>query len=172
MRPVQPSVVAARHHVMLSAVPSSGKVNTMIRITGIGDHDRPEWLIRINGMRIPTATRPLIRPAIRRVMHPPTSRLTSSMARHRPMRQPTRQLGHLTVARTAALLIILGHVRRCRSTRSLTIRVIDTELEHRVTLAVRALLAHGVRQAAAACATLPGLRNKCTASNLIMQSDA
>ena len=51
MRPVQPSVVVARHHVMLSAVPSSGKVNTMIRITGIGDHDRPEWLIRINGMR-------------------------------------------------------------------------------------------------------------------------
>jgi hypothetical protein len=27
---------------MLSAVPSSGKVNTMIRIAGIGDHDRPE----------------------------------------------------------------------------------------------------------------------------------
>jgi hypothetical protein len=23
----------------------------MIRITGIGDHDRPEWLIRINGIR-------------------------------------------------------------------------------------------------------------------------
>jgi hypothetical protein len=23
----------------------------MIKITGIGDHDRPEWLIRINGMR-------------------------------------------------------------------------------------------------------------------------
>jgi hypothetical protein len=23
----------------------------MIRITGIGDHDRPEWLIRINGTR-------------------------------------------------------------------------------------------------------------------------
>ena len=41
----------ARHHVMLSAVPSSGKVNTVISITGIGDHDRPEWLIRINGMR-------------------------------------------------------------------------------------------------------------------------
>jgi hypothetical protein len=35
MRPVQPSVVAAPHHVMLSAVPSSGKVNTMIRITVI-----------------------------------------------------------------------------------------------------------------------------------------
>jgi hypothetical protein len=32
-------------------VPSSGGVNTMIRITGIGDHDRPEWLIRINGIR-------------------------------------------------------------------------------------------------------------------------
>jgi hypothetical protein len=27
-------------------------VNTMIRITGIGDHDRPEWLIRINGIRM------------------------------------------------------------------------------------------------------------------------
>ena len=36
---------------MLSAVPSSGRVNTMIRITGIGDHDRLEWLIRINGIR-------------------------------------------------------------------------------------------------------------------------
>jgi hypothetical protein len=32
-------------------VSSSGKVNTMIRITGIGDHNRPEWLIRISGMR-------------------------------------------------------------------------------------------------------------------------
>jgi integrase len=52
MRPVQPSVVADRHHVMLSAVPASGRVNTMIRITGIGDHDRLEWLIRINGIRI------------------------------------------------------------------------------------------------------------------------
>src|SRR5271166_1495153 len=51
MRPVQPSVVAARHHVMLSTVPSSGRVNIMIRITGIGDRDRPEWLIRINGIR-------------------------------------------------------------------------------------------------------------------------
>jgi hypothetical protein len=36
---------------MLSAVPSSGIVNSVIRITGIGDRDRPEWLIRINGMR-------------------------------------------------------------------------------------------------------------------------
>ena len=37
---------------MLSAVPSSGTVNIMITITGIGDHDRPEWLIRISGIRI------------------------------------------------------------------------------------------------------------------------
>ena len=51
MRPVQPSVVAVQRHVKLSAVPSSGIVNSMIRITGIGDRDRPEWLIRINGMR-------------------------------------------------------------------------------------------------------------------------
>ena len=36
---------------MLSAVPSSGIVNSMISITGIGDRDRPEWLIRISGMR-------------------------------------------------------------------------------------------------------------------------
>jgi len=38
---------------MLSAVPSSGIVNSVIMITGIGDHDRPEWLIRISGMRSP-----------------------------------------------------------------------------------------------------------------------
>jgi hypothetical protein len=56
-----------------------------------------------------------------------------------PMHQPTRRLDHLTVARTAALLIILGHARRRRITRSLTIRVIDTESEHRINLAVRAL---------------------------------
>jgi hypothetical protein len=52
MRPVQPSVVAVQRHVMLSAVPSSGTVNSVIRITGIGDQDRPEWLIRISGMRM------------------------------------------------------------------------------------------------------------------------
>lgn len=36
---------------MMSAVPSSGIVNSMIRITGIGDRDRPECLIRISGIR-------------------------------------------------------------------------------------------------------------------------
>jgi hypothetical protein len=51
MRPVQPSVVPIQRHVMLSAVPSSGTVNSVIRITGIGDQDRPEWLIRVSGMR-------------------------------------------------------------------------------------------------------------------------
>jgi hypothetical protein len=51
MRPVQPSVVAVQRHVMLSAMPSSGIVNSVIRITGIGDQDRPEWLIRISGIR-------------------------------------------------------------------------------------------------------------------------
>jgi hypothetical protein len=73
-----------------------------------------------------------IRPAIRRAIHPPTSRLTSPTMHHRLMRQPTRQLGRLTVARTAELLIILGHARRYRVTRSLTIRVIATEPEHRL----------------------------------------
>jgi hypothetical protein len=28
-----------------------GRVNSMIRITGIGGHDPPDWLIRINGIR-------------------------------------------------------------------------------------------------------------------------
>ena len=51
MTPVQPSVVAVQRHVMLSAVPSSGIVSSMIRITGIGDRDRPEWLIRISRLR-------------------------------------------------------------------------------------------------------------------------
>jgi hypothetical protein len=51
MRAVQPSVVAVQRHVMLYAMPSSGIVNSVIRITGIGDRDRPEWLIRISGMR-------------------------------------------------------------------------------------------------------------------------
>src|SRR5208283_4779641 len=37
-----PSIfVLMLNHVMLSAVPSSGRVNTMIRINGIGDRDRP-----------------------------------------------------------------------------------------------------------------------------------
>jgi len=36
---------------MLSAMPSSGRVYSVIKITGIGDRDRPEWLIRINGIR-------------------------------------------------------------------------------------------------------------------------
>jgi hypothetical protein len=45
---------AKRHHVMLSAAVSPSIVNTMIRITGMGDHDRLEWLIRIDG--IPTVT--------------------------------------------------------------------------------------------------------------------
>jgi hypothetical protein len=36
---------------MLSAAPSSGIVNSMIRITGIGDRNQPEWLIGISGIR-------------------------------------------------------------------------------------------------------------------------
>src|SRR4051795_813920 len=36
---------------MPSTVPSSGSVNSVIRITGSGDRDRPEWLIRISGIR-------------------------------------------------------------------------------------------------------------------------
>jgi hypothetical protein len=40
MRPVQQSVVAVQRHVMLSAVPSSGTVNSVIRISGM----RKWWL--------------------------------------------------------------------------------------------------------------------------------
>jgi hypothetical protein len=32
-------------------VPSSSIVNSVIRITGIGDRDRLEWLIRISELR-------------------------------------------------------------------------------------------------------------------------
>ncbi|NPD69839.1 hypothetical protein HPQ61_24410, partial [Acetobacteraceae bacterium] len=38
---------------MLSAMPSPGRVNTVIRITMNGDHDQLEWLISINGIRTP-----------------------------------------------------------------------------------------------------------------------
>ena len=34
-----------------SAVHSSGMVNSVVSITGSGDHDRPDWLIRITGDR-------------------------------------------------------------------------------------------------------------------------
>jgi hypothetical protein len=30
---------------------ASTTVNTMITITGLGDHNQPDWLIIINGMR-------------------------------------------------------------------------------------------------------------------------
>jgi hypothetical protein len=36
---------------MQFAMPSLSRVNSVIRITGIGDHDQLEWLIRISGMR-------------------------------------------------------------------------------------------------------------------------
>ena len=80
MRPVQPSVVATRRHVMLSAMPSSGRVYSVIKITGIGDHDRPEWLIRINGMRrlavlVPLPLAPADRPNCERRYNRHTARL-------------------------------------------------------------------------------------------------
>jgi hypothetical protein len=44
-------VAATSRHPQPSAVRSSGMVNSMVLITVTGDHDRPEWLIRINGIR-------------------------------------------------------------------------------------------------------------------------
>jgi hypothetical protein len=41
---------------MLSTMHSSSRVNTVIRITMNGDHDQPDWLITINGMRIQSRT--------------------------------------------------------------------------------------------------------------------
>jgi hypothetical protein len=35
-------------------------VNSMILVTGTGDHDRPEWLITINGSAASTAEPPAI----------------------------------------------------------------------------------------------------------------
>jgi hypothetical protein len=37
---------------MLSAMRSLSMVKRMIMITGTGDHDRPEWLIIITGIRM------------------------------------------------------------------------------------------------------------------------
>ena len=50
MTPVQPSVASS---ATASTPPpaSSASGERVFTITGIGDHDRPEWLIRINGMR-------------------------------------------------------------------------------------------------------------------------
>ena len=47
---------------MSFAGPTSSTVNTMIRIAGIGDHNQPEWLITINGMRSLHAELALKRP--------------------------------------------------------------------------------------------------------------
>ena len=49
--PIQLSVAAIRSHTKPSTTHSSGMVNSMILVTGTGDHDRPEWLITINGIR-------------------------------------------------------------------------------------------------------------------------
>jgi hypothetical protein len=38
-------------HAKPSTVHSSGRVNSVVSITVTGDHDRPEWLIRITGIR-------------------------------------------------------------------------------------------------------------------------
>ncbi len=56
-RSVQPSMAATRRHTKPSAVHSSGTVNSMVLVTVTGDHDRPDWLITINGIRTlaPTA---------------------------------------------------------------------------------------------------------------------
>ena len=51
MRRDQPSVAATRHDLMPSAAQSSSTVNSMVTITGTGDHDRPEWLITVAGIR-------------------------------------------------------------------------------------------------------------------------
>jgi len=36
---------------------SSTQVSSMITITGLGDHDRPDWLITMTGIRILPSTR-------------------------------------------------------------------------------------------------------------------
>ena len=39
---------------MLPAGHSSIQVSSVITITGLGDHDQPEWLITMTGIRSPT----------------------------------------------------------------------------------------------------------------------
>ena len=52
MRRAQSSVVATRDRDRLVAAPSPGEVTSSITITGLADHDRPEWPITMTGMRI------------------------------------------------------------------------------------------------------------------------
>jgi hypothetical protein len=47
----QPSVVTSRRRSVPPAKRSSGWASSMIRITGIGDHDRPDCLITMTGIR-------------------------------------------------------------------------------------------------------------------------
>jgi hypothetical protein len=44
-------VATARRRPALPARHSSAQARSVIMITGIGDHDRPDWLITITGMR-------------------------------------------------------------------------------------------------------------------------
>ena len=41
----------SRRRPALPAKHSSAQARSVITITGIGDHDRPDWLITMNGMR-------------------------------------------------------------------------------------------------------------------------
>ena len=47
----QPSVVTTNCHPMLHARHSSTLVRSVITITGLGDHDQPDWLITMTGIR-------------------------------------------------------------------------------------------------------------------------
>ena len=43
---------------MLHARHSSTQVSSVITITGLGDHDQPDWLITMTGIRRPVRTEP------------------------------------------------------------------------------------------------------------------
>jgi len=47
----QPSVVTSRRRAVPPAKHSSGWASSMITITGAGDHDQPDWLITMTGIR-------------------------------------------------------------------------------------------------------------------------
>ena len=51
MTPRQPSVVTTRRRLMPPARLSSPRLSSTITITGPGDHDRPDWLITMTGIR-------------------------------------------------------------------------------------------------------------------------
>ena len=85
------TVVAVMLPTKSSAMRSSGTVNSRVSISVIGDHDRPEWLIRVNGIR---SSNPMRHP-----VEPVFARSPKCLTRHAPVTGRWPQ-SHLTLPPT------------------------------------------------------------------------